>query len=92
MVRLCSRLTWLLALPCLARVAGAGADLPRRPQRVVDRPTRRSPPSGVAKLVMGWPLQVASLAAMVWLLARNHTPLEPGAPEPDLGHPPEVQA
>ena len=28
---------------------------------------------GVSKIVMGWPLQIAALAAMVWLLARNHT-------------------
>ena len=32
---------------------------------------------GVAKVVLGWPLQVAALAGMVWLLARNHTPIEP---------------
>jgi hypothetical protein len=25
---------------------------------------------------MGWPLQVAALGAMVWLLARNRTPVE----------------
>jgi hypothetical protein len=24
---------------------------------------------------MGWPLQVAGLAGMAWLLARNHTPV-----------------
>jgi hypothetical protein len=29
---------------------------------------------GVAKLAMGWPLQLAALAAMVWLLSRNRTP------------------
>ena len=26
---------------------------------------------GISKLAMGWPLQLASLALMVWLLARN---------------------
>jgi hypothetical protein len=31
---------------------------------------------GVSKIVMGWPLQVAALAGMVWLLARNRTPVE----------------
>ncbi len=33
---------------------------------------------------MGWPLQVAALATMVWLLSRNATPLRPGEPEPHL--------
>jgi len=26
---------------------------------------------------MGWPLQLAALAGMSWLLGRNHTPLQP---------------
>jgi len=39
---------------------------------------------GVAKLTMGWPVQVAALASMVWVLTRNSTPLEPGEPEPHL--------
>jgi hypothetical protein len=86
-VRLCSRLTWLLALPCLVRVVVQG------PIYLAGRNGWWSTDSavaalGVAKLVMGWPLQVAALATMVWLLARNHTPLEPGEPEPDLGHAP----
>ncbi|GGO26403.1 hypothetical protein GCM10010116_52970 [Microbispora rosea subsp. aerata] len=67
LVRLCSRLTWLLMLPCLLRVviqlplywAGQVAAL------------------GVAKIALGWPLQVAALAAMVWVLARGRTPIEP---------------
>lgn len=82
-VRLCSRLTWLLALPCLVRV-------------VVQAPIYLAGTNGwwstdsavaalgVAKLVMGWPLQVAALAAMVWLLSRNATPIRPGGPEPRL--------
>ena len=39
---------------------------------------------GVAKLAMGWPLQVAALAAMVWVLSRNSIPIKPGEPEPHL--------
>nr|MBA2738921.1 DUF3159 domain-containing protein [Nocardioidaceae bacterium] len=31
---------------------------------------------GAAKIALGWPLQVAVLAAMVWLLGRNATPLQ----------------
>lgn len=65
-VRLCSTLTWLLALPCLLRVlvyfplwsAGLAGWL------------------GVAKIALGWPLQLAALAAMGYVLARNHTPME----------------
>ena len=32
---------------------------------------------GVSKIVMGWPLQIAALAGMAWLLARNRTPVDP---------------
>jgi len=68
LVRLCSRLTLLLALPCVLRV-------------VVQYPLWLGGEDmvgwlGTAKIVMGWPLQVAVLAAMVWLLGRNSTPLE----------------
>jgi hypothetical protein len=31
---------------------------------------------------MGWPLQVAALAAMAWLLARGRTPMERSTPAP----------
>ncbi|MBX6382754.1 MAG: DUF3159 domain-containing protein [Microbispora sp.] len=67
LVRLCSRLTWLLILPCLLRV-------------VVQLPlywANQVAILGVAKIVLGWPLQVAGLAAMVWVLARGRTPIEP---------------
>jgi hypothetical protein len=30
---------------------------------------------GASKIAMGWPLQIAALAAMVWLLSRNKTPV-----------------
>jgi hypothetical protein len=64
-VRLCSRLTWLLVLPCALRVlvqyplwvAGAVGWL------------------GAAKIVLGWPLQIAALFGMVLLLARGRTPV-----------------
>jgi Protein of unknown function (DUF3159) len=65
-VRLCSRLTLVLAAPCVLRV-------------IVQYPLWASHHAGwlgVAKLAMGWPLQVAALAAMAWLLSRNETPIE----------------
>jgi len=82
-VRLCSRLTWLLALPCVLRVAVQG------PIYLAGRSGVWSTDSavaalGLAKLAMGWPLQLAALAAMLWVLSRNRTPIEEGQPEPHL--------
>jgi hypothetical protein len=34
---------------------------------------------GVLKIALGWPLQLAALGAMVWLLSRNKTPVAPDA-------------
>jgi hypothetical protein len=65
-VRLCGTLTWLLALPCLVRV-------------LVYLPLWSAGEAGwlgVAKIALGWPLQLAALAGMGYVLARNHTPLE----------------
>ncbi len=67
-VRLCSRLTLLLAAPCVVRV-------------IVQYPlwaTHQAGWLGVAKLAMGWPLQLAALAAMVYLLNRGETPVTQG--------------
>ena len=67
MVRVCTRLTWVLVgvygirllimvpLYLAAEVAWLG----------------------VAKIVLGWPLWVASIAVMGWMLLSGHTPLEP---------------
>jgi hypothetical protein len=66
-VRLCSRLTWVLVVPCAVRVA-------------VQYPLYLAGEVGwlgVSKIVLGWPLQVAALAVMVYLLARGRTPLRP---------------
>ena len=72
-VKLCSRLTWVLVLPCALRVAVQG------PIYLAGRAAEDADPYvtalGIAKVAMGWPLQVAALAAMVWLLARNRTPV-----------------
>lgn len=63
-VRLCSRLTWVLATPCILRV------LVQYPLYVADRVGWL----GAAKIAMGWPLQVAALATIAYLLSRNSTP------------------
>jgi hypothetical protein len=77
-VRLCRNLTLMLALPCVARVAV------QLPIYLAGKAAEDASPMvaalGVSKIAMGWPLQIAALAGMAWLLARNHTPVEP---EPD---------
>lgn len=76
MVKLCSRLTWLLAVPCVLRV------VVQYPLYVADQFAWL----GTARIVMGWPLQVATLAAMVWVLSRNSIPME----NPAEGQPAEA--
>jgi energy-converting hydrogenase Eha subunit E len=74
-VRLCSNLTWVLAAPCIVRVAV------QTPIYLSGRNSWVDPDVAIAvlatsKLVMGWPLQIAALAVMVWLLSRNSTPMD----------------
>lgn len=73
-VRLCGRLTWLLAAPCVLRVLVQGPLYLAGRNGALDRDSAIAA-LGVTKLAMGWPLQVAVLAAMVWLLSRNSTPM-----------------
>jgi hypothetical protein len=84
-VKLCSLLTWVLVAPCILRVA-------------IQAPIWLSAKSGaieadaaiavlaILKIAMGWPLQLAALALMVWLLARDRTPVQ-GEPAAVLGAP-----
>ncbi len=73
MLRLCMRLTWVMAAPCVLRV------LVQYPLYAADEVGLL----GTAKIVMGWPLQVASLLVMGWLLSRNATPTDQRVP-PDV--------
>ena len=73
-VRLCTRLTWLLVLPCLLRVV-VQAPLWLGGHSGAIAPETAVAALGVLKIVMGWPLQLTALAAMVWLLSRNRTPV-----------------
>lgn len=66
LVKLCSQLTWVLALPCLLRVAV------QYPLWATDHVALL----GTSKLALGWPLQIASFAVMAWLLGRNRTPAD----------------
>jgi len=81
LVRLCSTLTWLLALPCALRF-------------LVQYPLWAAGEAGwlgVAKLALGWPLQIAAFAAMGYVLARNHIPVE-GDRLPERHRQPEENA
>ena len=66
MRKLCTRLTWFLVIPCLVRVAV------QYPLWVADEIALLA----ASKIILGWPLQIASLLGMGWLLTRNSTPLE----------------
>ena len=78
-VRLCRNLTWMLVLPCLVRVSV------QLPLYLSGRAAEDAGPMiaalGVSKIALGWPLQLAALGGMAWLLGRNSTPVEP-EPEP----------
>lgn len=82
-VRLCSTLTFCLLAPCLLRVVIqapmylAGVNGWWNPDAAIAA-------LGTAKLLLGWPLQIAAILSMVWVLGRNHTPVEEGQPEPQL--------
>ncbi len=70
MVKLCRKLTLILAVPCVLRV-------------IVQYPLYQASnvgALGTAKVIMGWPLQVAALFAMGALLARGRTPLPATTP------------
>lgn len=73
-VKLCSNLTWMLVIPCVARVA---VQLPLYLAGTTEAydPAAAVAALGFSKILMGWPLQLAALSAMVWLLARDHTPI-----------------
>jgi hypothetical protein len=77
-VRLCTRLTWLLALPCAVRVAVQAPIWLAGHTGGIDVDSAVAA-LGVLKIALGWPLQLAALGAMVWLLGRNHTPVVPPA-------------
>ena len=73
------RLTWLLAPPCLIRAA-MQAPIWLAGQLRLDRPRRGDPGSRHPPHPgLGWVLRIACYGTMIWLLARNHTPVAPDA-------------
>ena len=74
-VRLSAILTWLLALPCLIRVLAQGPLWLGGNSGAIEADTAVAV-LGVLKIVMGWPLQLAALGAMAWVLGRDRTPYQ----------------
>ena len=72
-VKLTATLTWLLALPCALRVA-AQAPIWLAGQTGAMNADSAVALLGLLKIGLGWPLQLAALALMAWVLGRNHTP------------------
>ncbi len=77
-VKLCSRLTWLLVAPCIMRLAIQGPIWLGGQSGSIDQDAAVAV-LAVLKVVLGWPLQLAALGSMVWLLSRNRTPVAPDA-------------
>jgi hypothetical protein len=78
-VRLCSLLTWVLVAPCVLRVVAQAPVWLSAKSGALDADTAVAA-LGILKIGLGWPLQLAALGLMVWLLARNRTPVQGAAP------------
>lgn len=80
-VKLCNRLTWLFLAPGAILVVIEGIVLLLGFSGAMDKSAAVAV-LGVMRLGVGWPLRLAAWSAMVWLLARNATPVraqaEPG--------------
>jgi len=79
-VRLCSRLTWVMLLP------GAIGVLLQGPVWLLGHGGGIDPDQAVVLILvlrtgLGWVLRIASWSVMIWLLARNATPLEAARPD-----------
>ncbi|THV18803.1 DUF3159 domain-containing protein [Nocardioides caeni] len=73
-VRLCSRLTWVMLLPGAVGVLLQGPIWLLGHRDVID-PDRAVILILILRTGLGWVLRIGSWAAMVWLLARNATPI-----------------
>lgn len=81
-VRLCTRLTWLFLAPGAIGVLLQGPVYVLGHSGAIDTDTAVAV-IGVLRLGLGWPLRIASWGTMVWLLARNATPIQPVQPTPE---------
>ena len=85
-VRLCTRLTWLFLAPGAFGVAVQGPIWLLGWTGTIDRDLAVLL-LGVLRTGLGWVLRIACYGAMVWLLARNATPLEQPADVSDPAEP-----
>lgn len=82
-VRLCSRLTWVLGMPGMVGVALQGPVWLAGWSGAISASTAVLV-LGTLRFGLGWPLRFAAFAWMAWLLGRNHTPLETPAADPAM--------
>ncbi len=75
-VKLCSRLTWLFLAPGGIGVALQGPVFLLGWTGAIDKDLAVLL-LGVLRLGLGWPLRIAAWGGMIWLLARDATPIEP---------------
>lgn len=80
-VRLCSRLTWLFLAPGAIGVILQGPIWLLGWRHVID-PDLAVLLVTILRTGLGWVLRIACYGAMIWLLARNHTPVKQ-TPTPD---------
>jgi hypothetical protein len=84
-VKLCTRLTWVLLAPGAVGVILQGPIWLLGWSGTIDADTAVLV-IGILRLGLGWALRIASFLTVIWLLARNATPIDPGArhsdPEP----------
>ncbi len=83
-VQLCSRLTWMLVLPGIIGVSLQGPVWLAGWSGMIEADTAVLV-LGTLRFGLGWPLRFAALAGMTWLLARDHTPLQPADGEAGSG-------
>ena len=74
-VQLCSRLTWLFLAPGGVNVLLQGSVYLLGVTRAMD-PDAAVAVLGVLRVGVGWALRAVAWSAMIWLLARNHTPVQ----------------
>lgn len=80
-VRLCNRLTWVMLMPGAVGVLLQGPVWLMGHYDVID-PDVAVAAIAILRTGLGWVLRVGSWSLMVWLLARNATPLDEAEAEP----------
>ena len=80
-VKLCSRLTWVMLVPGAVGVVFQGPVWLLGYRDVID-PDLAVLLIVILRMGLGWVLRIGSWATMIWLLARNATPLETAGERP----------